>query len=91
MISDSLNLGGALQQSIGGIETLFGAGGRSIEEYAKSVGKSVDAVKDEYASLMQSQQTVFNNAAPGVPDGGSVRQRIYGSRPPALPPVCCPA
>lgn len=63
VISDSLNLGGALQQSIGGIETLFGAGGRSIEEYAKSVGKSVDAVKDEYASLMQSQQTVFNNAA----------------------------
>ena len=63
MISDSLNLGGALQQSIGGIETLFGAGGRSIEEYAKSVGKSVDTVKDEYASLMQSQQTVFNNAA----------------------------
>ena len=63
VISDSLNLGGALQQSIGGIETLFGAGGRSIEEYAKSVGKSVDAVKDEYASLLQSQQTVFNNAA----------------------------
>ena len=63
VISESLNLGGALQQSIGGIETLFGAGGRSIEEYAQSVGKSVDAVKDEYASLMQSQQTVFNNAA----------------------------
>lgn len=63
VISDSLNLGGALQQSIGGIETLFGAGGRSIEEYAKSVGKSVDAVKDEYTSLMQSQQTVFDNAA----------------------------
>ena len=59
----SLNLGGALQQRIGGIETLFGASGRSIEEYAKSVGKSVDAVKDEYASLMQSQQTVFDNAA----------------------------
>ena len=63
MISDSLNLGGALQQSIGGIETLFGAGDRSIEEYAQSVGKSVDAVKGEYAALMQSQQTVFDNAA----------------------------
>ena len=63
VISDSLNLGGALQQSIGGIETLFGAGGRSIEEYAQSVGKSVDAVKGEYAALMQSQQTVFDNAA----------------------------
>ena len=63
VISDSLNLGGALQQSIGGIETLFGAGGRTIEEYAQSVGKSVDAVKGEYAALMQSQQTVFDNAA----------------------------
>lgn len=62
LISESLNLGGALQQSIGGIETLFGAGGRSIEEYAQSVGKSVDEVKDEYASLMQSQQIVFDNA-----------------------------
>ena len=63
MLSDSLSLGGALQQSIGGIETLFGAGGRTIEEYAQSVGKSVDAVKGEYAALMQSQQTVFDNAA----------------------------
>lgn len=63
IISESINIGGALQQSIGGIETLFGAGGRSVEEYAQSVGKSVDAVKDEYASLMQSQQTVMDNAA----------------------------
>lgn len=63
IIKDSIDMGGALQQSIGGIETLFGAGGKSIEEYAQSVGKSVDAVKDEYASLMQSQQTVFDNAA----------------------------
>ena len=63
IISESINMGGALQQSIGGIETLFGAGGRSVEEYAQSVGKSVDAVKDEYASLMQSQQTVMDNAA----------------------------
>ena len=63
IIKDSLDIGGALQQSIGGIETLFGAGGKSMEEYAQSVGKSVDAVKDEYASLMQSQQTVFDNAA----------------------------
>lgn len=63
IIKDSIDMGGALQQSIGGIETLFGAGGKSMEEYAQSVGKSVDAVKDEYASLMQSQQTVFDNAA----------------------------
>ena len=63
LIQESFDMGGALQQSIGGIETLFGAGGKNMEEYAQSVGKSVDAVKDEYASLMQSQQTVFDNAA----------------------------
>ena len=63
LIKESFDMGGALQQSIGGIETLFGAGGKNMEEYAQSVGKSVDAVKDEYASLMQSQQTVFDNAA----------------------------
>lgn len=63
LIKESFDMGGALQQSIGGIETLFGAGGKSMEEYAQSVGKSVDAVKDEYAFLMQSQQTVFDNAA----------------------------
>ena len=34
IIKDSIDMGGALQQSIGGIETLFGAGGKSMEEYA---------------------------------------------------------
>lgn len=50
------------EQLIGGVETLFGAGSQSIEEYAKSVGKSVDDVKDEYNSLMKAQETVFKNA-----------------------------
>ena len=36
---------GELQQSVGGIETLFGAGGKSLEEYAKSVGKTSSEVK----------------------------------------------
>ena len=63
IISESINLGGALQQSIGGIETLFGAGGRTIEEYAQSVGKSVEDVRDKYEILMKSQQTVMDNAA----------------------------
>ena len=63
IISESINLGGALQQSIGGIETLFGAGGRTIEEYAQSVGKSVEDVRDKYEVLMKSQQTVMDNAA----------------------------
>ena len=63
IITEAINAGGALEQSIGGIETLFGAGGRSAEEYAASVGKSVEAVQGEYNSLLAAQQTVFDNAA----------------------------
>lgn len=54
--------GGDLEQSIGGIETLFGAGGQSIDEYASKVGKSVEECKDEYNSLMEAQQTALANA-----------------------------
>lgn len=51
------------EQLVGGVETLFGAGGLSLEEYAQSVGKTVDEVKGEYDSLIASQETVFNNAS----------------------------
>jgi phage-related protein len=50
------------EQLAGGIETLFGAGGRSIEEYAASVGRSVDAVEGEYNKLMGAQNLVLQNA-----------------------------
>lgn len=50
------------EQLIGGVETLFGAGGQSIEEYAASVGKSVSDVQDEYNSLMSAQDTVIGHA-----------------------------
>lgn len=50
------------EQLVGGVETLFGAGGLSIEEYAASVGKSVDKVEKKYASMMAAQDTVFANA-----------------------------
>ncbi|QDK71455.1 phage tail protein [Lactococcus protaetiae] len=62
LISSSLTAGADLQQSIGGIETLFGAGGRSVNEYAKSVGKSVSEVKGKYSDLMKSQKKVLDNA-----------------------------
>lgn len=54
---------GEYEQLVGGVETLFGAGGKSIEEYAKSVGKTVDEVKTEYDNLMKSQQAVLDNAS----------------------------
>lgn len=50
------------EQLSGGIKTLFGTEAGSLEEYAQSVGKSVDEVSGEYERLLASQQTVFSNA-----------------------------
>ena len=50
------------EQLVGGVETLFGAGGQSLGEYAKSVGKTTTDAKKEYDSLMKAQGTVLKNA-----------------------------
>jgi len=50
------------EQLVGGVETLFGAGGKSLEEYAKSVGMSADKAKGQYEKLMGAQSTVLKNA-----------------------------
>ncbi len=50
------------EQLAGGIETLFGAGGQSLDEYAKSVGKTTQESEKEYNNLMKSQETVLANA-----------------------------
>lgn len=41
---------------------MFGAGGRSVEEYAQSVGKSVSDIQGKYDSLMSAQNAVLENA-----------------------------
>ena len=51
------------EQLVGGVETLFGAGGKTLEEYAKSVGKTVDDVSQEYKWLEAAQRQVMDNAA----------------------------
>lgn len=51
------------EQLVGGVETLFGAGGQTIEEYAESVGKTVEEISDEYSNLMAAQSMVLENAA----------------------------
>lgn len=61
-LGKALTEGAALEQSLGGIETLFGAGGQTIEQYAASVGKSVADVTEKYNSLMRSQETMIANA-----------------------------
>lgn len=51
------------EQLVGGIETLFGAGGKSLEEYAESVGKSAGEVTSEYGNLMSAQTAMLANAS----------------------------
>jgi len=51
------------EQLVGGVETLFGTQGMSIEQYAQNVGKSVSEVQDKYASLSNAQEDVFKNAS----------------------------
>ena len=51
------------EQLKGGVETLFGAkGAQSVEEYAKSVNKSVSEVEKEYKTLKESEALVLKNA-----------------------------
>lgn len=50
------------EQLVGGIETLFGAGGKSLEEYAQSVGKSVDEASAEYENLMSAQEDLLSKS-----------------------------
>lgn len=51
------------EQLAGGVQTLFGAGGKSVEEYAASVGKSVAEVQSEYDTLIRAQNNVMQNAS----------------------------
>lgn len=50
------------QQMEGGVEKLYGTGGKSLEEYAKSQGQSVDQAKKKYNELESSVNTVMKNA-----------------------------
>ena len=58
----SINAFGEYEQLVGGIETLFGTGGQSIEEYAQSVGKSVKEAEAEYKKLEAAQAAAMENA-----------------------------
>ena len=50
------------EQLVGGVETLFGTGGRNLEEYAVRVGKSVDDASSEFHRLKEAESTVLENA-----------------------------
>ncbi|QBX15816.1 hypothetical protein [Streptococcus equinus] len=50
------------EQLTGGVETLFGTGGKSLEEYAQSVGKSVDDAAEQFNKLQSAQDAVMNHS-----------------------------
>lgn len=58
------------QQLVGGIETLFGAGGKSLEEYAASVGKTAEQAEKEYNKLLGAQEFMLDNAAKAFSTAG---------------------
>ena len=65
LVSDSLSGFGDYEQLVGGVKTLFGTETSSLQEYADSVGKSVDEAGDKYNDLLTAQNTVFANARKG--------------------------
>ena len=62
-LKKSIDEGAKLEQSIGGIETLFGTGGKTIEQFAKDAGKSVGEVTKEYNMLDKAQSLALKNAS----------------------------
>ncbi len=54
---------GEYEQLVGGVSKLFGTSGQSLEEYAKTVGKTTDEVKNDYDKLAAAEKTVAENAA----------------------------
>ncbi|MBQ3321889.1 MAG: PblA [Firmicutes bacterium] len=62
ILKQAIGEGAKLEQSIGGIETLFGAGGKTLEEYAASVHKTTEEASAEFEALMAAQTKALDNA-----------------------------
>lgn len=50
------------EQLAGGVSTLFGTNGKTLAEYAQSVGQTVDQVKGKYNELVQANDIVMKHA-----------------------------
>lgn len=58
------------EQLVGGVETLFGTGGQSLEEYAQKVGKTTQEAEAEYNKLLSAQADVMANASEAYKTAG---------------------
>ena len=50
------------EQLAGGVSTLFGTNGKTLAEYAQSVGQTVDQAKGKYNELVQANDIVMKHA-----------------------------
>lgn len=50
------------EQLVGGVQTLFGLGGQSLQDYATSVGKSTSEALDAWLEYTTGERIVLNNA-----------------------------
>ena len=50
------------EQLVGGVQTLFGVGGKSLKEYAAEHGKTADEMFEEWAKLTTGERIALNNA-----------------------------
>ena len=50
------------EQLVGGVQTLFGLQGQSLEEYAATVGKTTDEALDEWLKYTTGERKILNNA-----------------------------
>ena len=58
----SLDAYAAYEQNVGGVQKLFGNMGQSLEDYAASMGQSVDQVSAKWQSLENAQNTMLSQA-----------------------------
>lgn len=63
LVKSSVEAYGNYEQLVGGVETLFGAGGQSLQEYAQSIGATSKEAENKYNQLISAQNTVMKNAA----------------------------
>lgn len=70
LVAKSVQAYSSYEQLVGGVETLFGTQGKTLEEYAQFTGKTVDEVKDKYKDLQEAESTVMKNAAEAYSTAG---------------------
>ncbi len=70
LVAKSVQAYSSYEQLVGGVQTLFGAQGKTLEEYAQFTGKTIDEVRDKYKDLQESEETVMKNAAEAYSTAG---------------------